>query len=103
MPTAETTTTTARKRGRPAKSTQATAQTTDLPPVQHHHPAPYIPAVFTVETLAQYLFLTERTIRKELSTRRLTGHKIASKWYILGADVLTWVASGSTSPKVPNR
>ena len=98
MPTAETTT--ERKRGRPAKS----AQTTAPPPVQHHHgPPPYIPAVFTVETLAQYLFLTERTIRKELSTRRLTGHKIASKWFILGADVLTWVASGSTSPKIPNR
>ena len=98
MATADTTTTTtARKRGRPPKSEAVPKP--QPPPVQHHGPPPYIPAVFTVESLAQYLSLTERTIRKELSTRRLPGHKIASKWFILGADVLTWVASGATTPK----
>ena len=49
--------------------------------------------IFTVPQLAEYLDISERTIREYLRDSRLKGFKKLNKWFIFFDDVVKFIQS----------
>ena len=49
--------------------------------------------IFTVPQLAEYLDISERTIREYLRDSRLKGFKKLNKWFIFFDDVVSFIKS----------
>ena len=49
--------------------------------------------IFTVPQLAEYLDISERTIREYLRDNRLKGFKKLNKWFIFFDDVIRFIKS----------
>lgn len=51
--------------------------------------------IMTVEEVAAFLQVTERTVRSAISEDRLKAYKQFGKWYILAADLIAFIKSGT--------
>ena len=50
-----------------------------------------LPEVMTVKQLAEFLQVTELTIRRALTDKRLKGFKIGRDWRIEREEVIKWI------------
>ena len=49
--------------------------------------------IYTVPKLADYLEISERTVRKMLTSKELKGFKKLNKWFVTHKDLMTWLRS----------
>lgn len=50
-----------------------------------------LPDVVTVKELADFLRVTEQTIKNHLKTEKLKGFKVARDWRISKEEVIKWI------------
>jgi excisionase family DNA binding protein len=50
--------------------------------------------IMTVEEVAEFLNVTDRTVRTAISEGKLKAHKQFGKWYVLSADLVAFIKSG---------
>ena len=50
-----------------------------------------LPNILTVPQLAEFLQITEQTVRKALTSKKLIGFKIGNGWRIEKEEVLKWL------------
>lgn len=51
-----------------------------------------LPEIVTVKQLAEFLQVTELTIRRALTDKRLKGFKIGRDWRIVKEEVVKWIS-----------
>jgi excisionase family DNA binding protein len=53
--------------------------------------------IMTVEEVAAYLRVTERSIRTVINEGKLKAYKQFGRWYIFGADLMTFIKTGQNT------
>jgi excisionase family DNA binding protein len=52
--------------------------------------------IMTVEEVAEYLKVTDRTVRTAINEGKLKAHKQFGKWYVLSADLVAFIQTGTS-------
>lgn len=53
-----------------------------------------LPEILTVQQLAEFLQVTDLTIRRALTSKKLIGFKVGNSWRIEKEEVLKWLEKG---------